>query len=150
MKPILEGSLYLTFMFRPAQRISLFGVIDSDICKYYNIFLCCFISVFTGNENEKHLFCCWPPFNDSSRQLAKSSSGYRGEIKVNSLDQTYTNTWCELCFLTLWSQTYYNLKTPLCILGLQLKLTGFLILQSLAQKFGVLKQWLPYLSKKIV
>lgn len=81
--------------------MSLFDVIDSDICKHYNIFLCCFISVLTGNENEKHLFCCWSPFNDSSRQLAKSSSGYRGEIKVNSLDQPFTNTWPELCFLTL-------------------------------------------------
>lgn len=122
------------FMFRSTLRISLFDTIDSDICKHYNTFLCCFISVLTGNENEKHLFCCWSPFNDSSRQLAKSSSGYRGEIKVNSSDQTFTNTWPELYFLTLWSQTYYDLKK------LPLKSTGFLILQSLAQKFGALKQ----------
>lgn len=81
--------------------MSLLDVIDSDICKQCNMFLCCLTSVLTGNENEKHLLCCWSPFNDSSRQLAKSASGYRGEIKVNSLDQTSTNTWPELCFLTL-------------------------------------------------
>lgn len=72
--------------------MSLFDVIDSDVYKHDYIFLCCLISVLTGNENEKCLFCCWAPFNDSSRQLAKSASGYRGEIKVNSLDQTSRNT----------------------------------------------------------
>jgi len=69
----------------------LSDVVDSVICKDYYSFLCCLISVSTGNENEKYLFYCWTPFNDSSRQLAKSSSGYRGEIKVNSLDQPPRN-----------------------------------------------------------
>lgn len=79
--------------------MSLFNVIDSDIYKDDYISLCCLISVLTGNENEKCLFYCWASFNDSSRQLAKSSSRYRGEIKVNSLEQTSRNIWHELCFL---------------------------------------------------
>ena len=99
------------FKFRSALRMSLFNVIDSAICKDDYIFLCCLISVSTGNENEKCLFCCWAPFNDSSWQLAKSSSGYRGEIKVISLDQTSRNTWPELYFLVVRSKTYYDLQT---------------------------------------
>lgn len=102
--------------FRSALRMSLFNVIDSDIYKDDYISLCCLISVLTGNENEKCLFYCWASFNDSSRQLAKSSSRYRGEIKVNSLEQTSRNIWHELCFLIVWSKTYCDLKIGFCIL----------------------------------
>lgn len=113
----------------------LSNVIYSDICKDNYVFHCCLISVLTGNENEKHLFCCWAPFNDSSRQLAKSSSGHRGEIKVNPLDQNPRNTWPELCFLLVLSKIH-DLKIFLYYYTI-LKLPVFNIAKYSMEVFGI-------------
>lgn len=128
------------FKFRSVLRMSLLDVIDSDISKDYYILLCCLISLLTGNENEKCLFCCWTPFNDSSRQLAKSSSGYRRENKVNSLDQTSRNTWPELFFSYSLKQNILWLKdifsyTVTWYLIYRWNWQKFFILWSIAWKF---------------